>query len=155
MACGAAYTVVILPLHNSLHSQQALHFFLWLRELKALEQEKDSLWLGLHSLDRTRLWYQQRLQDNLSRSTSLGHNMCQEREFSSCMLRCQIQRVNGILGNLMCDACAWISPSLSEPSNSDLEQRWQHCTLTQTVSQQNLHISSLQLERDKLECQCT
>ncbi|XP_063049144.1 suppressor APC domain-containing protein 1 [Engraulis encrasicolus] len=202
MACGSSYTVAIVPLqHNGEPRQKALHFFLWLRELKALEQEKDSLWQGLECLERTRVWYQHRLQQNLHRTrTGTGHQQLrelkaleqekdnlwqgleyldrtrlwyqhrlqqnlhrtrtgtghQQSEFSSCMLRCRIQRVNGILGSLMSDACAWISPSPScQPLNSDWQQRWQHCTLSKTVSQQNLHISSLQLERDELECQNT
>ncbi|XP_062374340.1 suppressor APC domain-containing protein 1 [Sardina pilchardus] len=149
MACGASYTVVVLPLQNSRHSLEGLHFYLWLRELKALEQEKDCLWLGLQALDRTQLWYQQGLLHNHLRTAQLHHNMCEKREVSSCDLRCGLQRVNGTLGNLMSDACAWSS------SASDWEHRWQHTLLTQMVSQQNLHISSLQLYKDMLESQCT
>ncbi|XP_041942223.1 suppressor APC domain-containing protein 1 isoform X1 [Alosa sapidissima] len=147
MACGAAYTVVILPLQNSRHSLEGLHFYLWLRELKALEQEKDCLWLGLQSLDRTRLWYQQSLLQNHIRTADLSQNMCEESDGSSCLLRCELQRVNGTLGNLMSDASAWSSAS-------DWDHRWQHTLLTQMVSRQNLHISSLQLDKDMLESQC-
>ncbi|KAG5267111.1 hypothetical protein AALO_G00218110 [Alosa alosa] len=178
MACGAAYTVVILPLQNSRHSLEGLHFYLWLRELKALEQEKDCLWLGLQSLDRTRLWYQQSLlqnhirtadlsqnmceknhirtadlsqnmcEKNHIRTADLSQNMCEESDGSSCLLRCELQRVNGTLGNLMSDASAWSSAS-------DWDHRWQHTLLTQMVSRQNLHISSLQLDKDMLESQHT
>ncbi|XP_041942232.1 suppressor APC domain-containing protein 1 isoform X2 [Alosa sapidissima] len=148
MACGAAYTVVILPLQNSRHSLEGLHFYLWLRELKALEQEKDCLWLGLQSLDRTRLWYQQSLLQNHIRTADLSQNMCEESDGSSCLLRCELQRVNGTLGNLMSDASAWSSAS-------DWDHRWQHTLLTQMVSRQNLHISSLQLDKDMLESQYT
>ncbi|XP_076153359.1 uncharacterized protein LOC143136525 [Alosa pseudoharengus] len=163
MACGAAYTVVILPLQNSRHSLEGLHFYLWLRELKALEQEKDCLWLGLQSLDRTRLWYQQSLlqnhirtadlsqnmcEKNHIRTADLSQNMCEESDGSSCLLRCELQRVNGTLGNLMSDASAWSSAS-------DWDHRWQHTLLTQMVSRQNLHISSLQMDKDMLEqCVC-
>uniref|UniRef100_A0A3B5PSH5 Suppressor APC domain containing 1 n=1 Tax=Xiphophorus maculatus TaxID=8083 RepID=A0A3B5PSH5_XIPMA len=68
MACrlsaSGSYTVVIIPLRTSLHSQEALRFYLWVRRMKDLEQEKDALWSGLEVLEKGRLWYFQRLGEN-------------------------------------------------------------------------------------------
>ncbi|CAB1332730.1 unnamed protein product [Coregonus sp. 'balchen'] len=46
-AVWAAYTTVFIPLSSSLYSSKALHFFLRLKQMKELEQEKDSLLAGL------------------------------------------------------------------------------------------------------------
>lgn len=35
--------------------------FCQLKRLKALEREKDSMWIGLQVLDQARYWYQHRL----------------------------------------------------------------------------------------------
>ncbi|TRY54525.1 hypothetical protein DNTS_033392 [Danionella cerebrum] len=51
LASMASYTVVIVPLKNSL---DALRFFLWVKKLKDLEREKDLLWMGLQTLEVAR-----------------------------------------------------------------------------------------------------
>lgn len=38
-----------------------------IKRLKDLEQEKDALWCGLEFLDKARLWYLQRLEENRQR----------------------------------------------------------------------------------------
>uniref|UniRef100_A0A8B9H1H6 Suppressor APC domain containing 1 n=2 Tax=Astyanax mexicanus TaxID=7994 RepID=A0A8B9H1H6_ASTMX len=63
MAGDGSYTVVIVPLQNSLYSLDALRFFHWLKHLRALEREKDSLWMGLQVVEQTRLWYQHHLEN--------------------------------------------------------------------------------------------
>ncbi|CAG12139.1 unnamed protein product [Tetraodon nigroviridis] len=71
MACrphgSSSYTVVILPLRTSLHSLDALRFYLRVKHLKDLEKEKDVLFCGLEILEKTQLWYLQRLEGNRSR----------------------------------------------------------------------------------------
>uniref|UniRef100_A0A3B4A9D5 Suppressor APC domain containing 1 n=1 Tax=Periophthalmus magnuspinnatus TaxID=409849 RepID=A0A3B4A9D5_9GOBI len=69
MACHSpsfgSYTVAIIPFKTSLFSLDSLHFYLW--HLKHLEQEKDALWCGLEILEKARLWYLQRIQENRHR----------------------------------------------------------------------------------------
>ncbi|KAM8883267.1 suppressor APC domain-containing protein 1 [Synchiropus picturatus] len=68
MACRPrSYTIVIFPLRTSLFSLDALRFYLWIKHLKNLEQEKDALYSGLEVLEEARLWYLQRLEENCAR----------------------------------------------------------------------------------------
>uniref|UniRef100_A0A3B4U3E9 Suppressor APC domain containing 1 n=1 Tax=Seriola dumerili TaxID=41447 RepID=A0A3B4U3E9_SERDU len=76
MAChpsgSGSYTVVIFPLRTSLHSLDALRFYLWVRrEMMDLEREKDALWCGMEILENTRLWYLQRLEENRIRQDDI------------------------------------------------------------------------------------
>uniref|UniRef100_A0A3Q1I1U0 Suppressor APC domain containing 1 n=1 Tax=Acanthochromis polyacanthus TaxID=80966 RepID=A0A3Q1I1U0_9TELE len=75
MACpssgSASYTVVIIPLKTSLYSLDALRFYLWIKRLKDLEKEKDALCSGLEVLEKARLWYLQRLEENKSRQNRI------------------------------------------------------------------------------------
>uniref|UniRef100_A0A3P8T9P6 Suppressor APC domain containing 1 n=1 Tax=Amphiprion percula TaxID=161767 RepID=A0A3P8T9P6_AMPPE len=75
MACpssgSASYTVVIIPLKTSLYSLDALRFYLWIKRLKDLEKEKDTLCSGLEVLEKARLWYLQRLEENKSRQSRI------------------------------------------------------------------------------------
>ncbi|XP_056223241.1 suppressor APC domain-containing protein 1 isoform X2 [Seriola aureovittata] len=75
MAChpsgSGSYTVVIFPLRTSLHSLDALRFYLWIKRLKDLEREKDALWCGMEILENTRLWYLQRLEENRIRQDDI------------------------------------------------------------------------------------
>ncbi|XP_043091962.1 suppressor APC domain-containing protein 1 isoform X2 [Puntigrus tetrazona] len=65
MACD--YTVLIIPLQNSLYSPDALHCFHSLKKRRDLERQKDILWAGLQVVEQTQLWYQNRLKLNLQR----------------------------------------------------------------------------------------
>ncbi|KAI4904620.1 hypothetical protein NFI96_014620, partial [Prochilodus magdalenae] len=137
MACDGSYTVAIVPLQNSLYSLDALRFFHWvsscecLKRLKALEQEKDSLWMGLQVLEQTRFWYQHQLENISERHARIGTRDQEEEEGWSCALRCRLQRVNGSLGSLLNDACVWSSLAPDERDGSDWELRWNNATLTQ------------------------
>ena len=42
-----------------------------IKRMKDLEKEKDALWSGLEILEKTRLWYLQRLEENKARQDSI------------------------------------------------------------------------------------
>ncbi|XP_029969651.1 suppressor APC domain-containing protein 1-like [Salarias fasciatus] len=161
MACHPAgsgsYTVVIIPLRSSLHSLDALRFYLWVKRMKDLEREKDALWCGLEILEKARFWYLQRLDENRARQDSMesksGAVSFQEgaAEARSCLLRSRIQRANGSLGSVMCEPNVTSSsgPSLPE-AEADSDLRWHNSVLTQKVSDKNRRISLLEREKDAL-----
>ncbi|XP_018543003.1 suppressor APC domain-containing protein 1 [Lates calcarifer] len=161
MACrpsgSGSYTVVIIPLRTSLYSLDALRFYLWIKRMKDLEKEKDALWSGLEILERTRLWYLQRLEENRARQDDIETNSvfgsCQEgaAEVPPSLLRSRIQRVNGSLGSVMSEpnVMSRSDPSLLE-TVADSDLRWHNSVLTQEVSDKNRQISMLELEKDAL-----
>ncbi|XP_013875301.1 suppressor APC domain-containing protein 1 isoform X1 [Austrofundulus limnaeus] len=158
MACrlsgSGSYNVVVIPLRTSLCSLDALRFYLWIKRLKDLEKEKDALWSGLEILDRGRLWYHQRLEENRARwdiesriwSSSYQNELVEAR---SCLLRSQIQRVNGSLGSVMSEPNVSRNPWVSD-AVADSDLRWHNTALTQKVSDKNHQISLLELEKDAL-----
>ncbi|KAG8005685.1 Suppressor APC domain-containing protein 1 [Nibea albiflora] len=161
MACHpsgpGSYTVVIIPLRTSLYSLDALRFYLWIKRLKDLEKEKDALCSGLEILEKSRLWYLQRLEENRvkqsiveakSRITPSQEGVAEAR---SCLLRSRIQRVNGSLGSVMSEPNVTSSsiPSLPE-AVADSDLRWHNTVLTQVVCDKNRQISMLELEKDAL-----
>uniref|UniRef100_UPI0037E978DC suppressor APC domain-containing protein 2 n=1 Tax=Semicossyphus pulcher TaxID=241346 RepID=UPI0037E978DC len=154
---SGSYTVVIIPLKSSLHSLDALRFYLWIKRLRDLEREKDALCSGLEILEKARLWYLQRLEENRARQddieTESGVGPCQEGEAEArtCFLRSCIQRVNGSLGTVMSEPNVTSSsnPSLPE-AVADSDLRWHNTVLTQEVSDKNRRISLLELEKDAL-----
>ncbi|CAN9508268.1 unnamed protein product [Ophioblennius macclurei] len=161
MAChptsSGSYTVVIIPLKTSLHSLDALRFYLWVKRMKDLEREKDALWCGLEILEKARFWYVQRLDENRARQDSIdnksGTVSFQEgdAEARSCLLRSRIQRANGSLGSVMCEpnVMSNSNPSLPE-AVADSDLRWHNSVLTQKVSNKNRRISLLEREKDAL-----
>ncbi|KAL6116932.1 sapcd1 [Pungitius sinensis] len=161
MACrppgSGSYTVVIIPLRTGLYSLDALRFYLWVKRQKDLEKEKDALCCGLEILEKARLWYLQRLEENRAMQDRVeartGFSSCQggAAEARSCLLRSRIQRVNGSLGSVMCE------PNLTMGSNLSLqdavavsELQWRNILLTQEVSDKNRQISILESENDAL-----
>ncbi|XP_024143397.1 suppressor APC domain-containing protein 1 [Oryzias melastigma] len=158
MACRPAtsYSVVIIPLKTSLHSLDALRFYLWIRRLKDLEKEKDALWSGLEILEKARLWYLDQLKQNRARQNLEcwnGSGMSQrgEDEARSCLLRSRIQRANGRLGSVMSEpnVISNSNPSIPE-AVADSDLRWRNTVLTQEVTDKNRQISLLELEKDTL-----
>ncbi|XP_071389752.1 suppressor APC domain-containing protein 1 [Centroberyx affinis] len=158
MACrppSTSYTVVIIPLRTGLYSLDGLRFYLWIKRLKDLEREKDSLWSGLEVLEKARLWYHQRLEENrvqqasIEAQTGAGSRQEGAAEAWSCLLRSRIQRVNGSLGSVMSEPNVSSTPSLPD-AVADSDLRWHNTVLTQEVSDKNRQISMLELERDAL-----
>ncbi|XP_033911854.3 suppressor APC domain-containing protein 1 isoform X2 [Acipenser ruthenus] len=103
MACTASYTVVIIPLENSPWSSDALRFFLWLKRLKGLEQEKDCLCNGLSVLDRARFWYCQQIADLKERQQCISTEDTDD-IVGDFFLKSRIQEVNHCLEDLMSDS---------------------------------------------------
>ncbi|XP_029351138.1 suppressor APC domain-containing protein 1 [Echeneis naucrates] len=157
MAChpsgSGSYTVVIIPLRTSLHSLDALRFYLWIKRLKDLEKEKDTLWSGLEILEKARHWYLQRLKENRIRQDSIEAGSYQggAAETRSLLLRSRIQRANGSLGSVMTEPNVMSSsnPCLLE-TVADNDLRWHNSVLTQAVGDKNHQISMLELQKDKL-----
>ncbi|XP_034019662.1 suppressor APC domain-containing protein 1 [Thalassophryne amazonica] len=151
-----SYTVVIIPLRTSLNSLDALRFYLWIKRLKDLEREKDALWSGLQILEKARLWYHQQLeqnrtlQDNIEAKTGPLGQLRAVKTWS-CLLRSQIQRVNGSLGCVMTEPNVTSSsdPSLPE-AVTDSDLRWHNTVLTKEVSERNDQISALEMEKEAL-----
>ncbi|XP_035534515.1 suppressor APC domain-containing protein 1 [Morone saxatilis] len=161
MACrpsgSGSYTVVIIPFRTSLYSLDALRFYLWIKRLKELEKEKDALCSGLEILEKTRLWYLQRLEENRARQDHIeaknGGGCSQEgaAEVQSCLLRSRIQRVNGSLGSVMSEPNVTSSSNRSLPEAvADSDLRWHNTVLTHEVSHKNRRISMLELEKGAL-----
>ncbi|XP_075439381.1 suppressor APC domain-containing protein 1 isoform X2 [Ascaphus truei] len=95
MAVHAAYSVLILPLHR-----EALTFYLWLRHMKELEQERDALLDGLQLTERAREWYRDRLlETEQQRQLQCAEDPPPPLLGSSLLV--QIQEVNRILSDLM------------------------------------------------------
>lgn len=148
MACEGSYTILILPLQNSLYSPDALHSFYWLKRRRDLERQKDVLRAGLEIVEQTQLWYQTRLQLNSQRRISFSTESMDGQGRWSCALRSCLQRANGSLGSLMTDSCIWNNPE--ENGGSDWDVRWSNATLVKEVEQRNRQISMLELEKAHL-----
>uniref|UniRef100_A0A3Q0RQL3 Suppressor APC domain containing 1 n=1 Tax=Amphilophus citrinellus TaxID=61819 RepID=A0A3Q0RQL3_AMPCI len=148
MAChpsgSGSYTVVIIPLKTSVYSVDALRFYLWVRIEVDLEKEKDALWSGLEILEKARLWYLHRLEENRARQDSIesrsgfasrredGAELGVCPQARSCLLRSRIQRVNGSLGSVMSEPNAMSSSNSSLPeAAADRDIRWHNSVLTQ------------------------
>uniref|UniRef100_A0A8C5HUE6 Uncharacterized protein n=1 Tax=Gouania willdenowi TaxID=441366 RepID=A0A8C5HUE6_GOUWI len=104
-------------------------FMFQIKRMKDLEIEKDALWCGMEILEKARLWYIQRLQENRAQQENTAQR---ERIVHSCLLRSRIQRVNGSLGAVMSDpnGISIRKPNLSE-AEADSDLRWQNSVLTQ------------------------
>uniref|UniRef100_A0AAY4ELI5 Suppressor APC domain-containing protein 1 n=1 Tax=Denticeps clupeoides TaxID=299321 RepID=A0AAY4ELI5_9TELE len=130
MACAESYTVVIIPLQSSLYSMDAQRFFFWLKRLKDLEREKDSLWDGLQVVEQARLWYQQRLEQNTARHASVGTEV--RDEVALVLSEALLNPANPVSGQLLkFHFCLKVAFSA-----------------LQEVSKMNRHISKLELERN-------
>ncbi|KAJ1134366.1 hypothetical protein NDU88_000818 [Pleurodeles waltl] len=106
MAVRPGYAILILPLGSGLYSWDALNFFLWLRRMKELELERDSLLHGLDLVEKARDWYHQRLLESQHRQRNLGANggkkdfLADPYSNYGCALLARIQEVNLSLNNL-------------------------------------------------------
>ncbi|XP_053718270.1 suppressor APC domain-containing protein 1 [Synchiropus splendidus] len=151
MACRPrSYTIVIFPLRTSLFSLDALRFYLWIKHLKNLEQEKDALYSGLEVLEEARLWYLQRLEENCARQFGVLNRTIPAAQFSSSQLRSLIQRVNGSLGSVMSDSSCTSNLCVTD-TEEDSDLRWRNSVLTKEVGRQNRQISMLESEKESLQ----
>ncbi|XP_029625170.1 suppressor APC domain-containing protein 2 isoform X3 [Salmo trutta] len=123
-AVWAAYTTVFIPLSSSLYSSNALHFFLGLKQMKELEQEKDSLLAGLDVVERAREWYQTHIHNVTERQRHVGQsNHCtdfftesQKQSYMNVLLP-KLQEVNRCLNDLIsCSGAQSFPSSSSQPT---------------------------------------
>ncbi|XP_034775110.2 suppressor APC domain-containing protein 2 isoform X1 [Acipenser ruthenus] len=147
MACTASYTVVIIPLENSPWSSDALRFFLWLKRLKGLEQEKDCLCNGLSVLDRARFWYCQQIADLKERQQCISTEDTDD-IVGDFFLKSRIQEVNHCLEDLMSDSVSHKQPDCHQQVFNFLKE--QNRLLRQEVNEKSQRISHLEGERRDL-----
>ncbi|XP_078073362.1 suppressor APC domain-containing protein 2 [Mustelus asterias] len=160
------YTLVIIPLHSSL---DARHFFLWLKRMKDLEQQRDALWHGLEMVDRARDWYRQEIQ-SVHQRLRQGSEDSGENEYSPgslpkhvSLLQDKIQHVNYCLCDFISSAERVLLPQhptehpeaehLSSSKSRRLQQRTlnalkqQNYVLTKEVSRRSQWITQLEQEK--------
>ncbi|KAE8585400.1 hypothetical protein XENTR_v10021300 [Xenopus tropicalis] len=97
----AAYTILILPLQSS---REALTFYLWLRRMKELEQERDALLDGLQLVDKAREWYRDKLREaeqHKKLQCDMDLPMVPPPPLLGSSLMVQIQEVNRFLSYLI------------------------------------------------------
>ncbi|KAK7165551.1 hypothetical protein R3I94_003799 [Phoxinus phoxinus] len=164
-AVWVAYTTVFIPLSSRLFSSRALHFYLWLKQMKELEQEKDSLLAGLDVLERAREWYQtqihnitetQRLVGQSRHSTELLAESGQSR---MDVLLPKLQEISRCLRELISFSGKAVSSSDSLPagvSSSTAAPQAIHTLkehnrlLTQEVTEKSERITQLEQEKSAL-----
>ncbi|XP_066561820.1 suppressor APC domain-containing protein 1 [Amia ocellicauda] len=143
MASPGSYSVVIIPLQSSSHS--ALQFFLWLKRMKELEREKDSLYSGLEVLDQAHRWFCHRIWEIQRKQLPTEAEKVNASEPS--LYDSNIQRMKACLGSLICESavqescvCRVVRDSLTHRNR----------LLRQAVKERNLQISLLELEKEQL-----
>ncbi|KAL2100405.1 hypothetical protein ACEWY4_004799 [Coilia grayii] len=169
-AVWAAYTTVFIPLSSSLYSSKALHFFLWLKQMKELEQEKDSLLAGLEVVERAREWYQAQIHSVTERQRLVGQsNLCTDFLTESSQSRINVllpklQEVNRCLNDLIsCSGMQSLSPGAqpttispgAQPPTTAAPQaiqrlKDQNRLLTQEVTEKSERITQLEQEKSAL-----
>ncbi|KAL0965459.1 hypothetical protein UPYG_G00281510 [Umbra pygmaea] len=169
-AVWAAYTTVFIPLSSSLYSSKALHFFLWLKQMKELEQEKDALLAGLDVVERARDWYQTQIHNVTERQIHMGQrnqytqDLFTESQNQSRMniLLPKLQEANRCLNDLIsCSGMSFpssgaqptvISSSLQPPAPPQAIQRLkdQNRLLTKEVTDKSERITQLEQEKSAL-----
>ncbi|XP_038671861.1 suppressor APC domain-containing protein 2-like [Scyliorhinus canicula] len=169
MPLQAGYTLVIIPLHSSL---EAGRYFVWLKQMKKLEQQRDALWHGLEMVERARDWYHQEIQGIHQRlrhgGESLGDNDSAPRSLPSrvSLLQDKIQHVNYRLCDFISSAERVLLPHhyteqpdaehLSRGKDRRLQQRTldalkqQNYLLTKEVSRRSQWITQLEQEKSVL-----
>ncbi|KAI5089190.1 suppressor APC domain-containing protein 2 [Silurus meridionalis] len=165
----AAYTTVFIPLSSSLYSSKALHFFYWLKQMKELEQEKDSLLSGLDVVERAREWYQSQIHNVNERQRLIGqsgHLTDFLTESNQCRLNVllpKLQEVNRCLSELIsCSGMSFPSPNaqtsivspsvppVPAPPQAIQRLKDQNHLLTKEVTEKSERITQLEQEKSAL-----
>ncbi|MED6272831.1 hypothetical protein CHARACLAT_000771 [Characodon lateralis] len=170
-AVWAAYTTVFIPLSNSLYSSKALQFFLWLKQMKELEQEKDSLLSGLEVVERAREWYQGQIHNVTERQRQVGQSSHCAEFFADAspsrmnVLIPKLQEVNRCLNDLI--SCTGMpsfpsggaqtaavstnsQPPAPAPPHAIQRLKDQNRLLTQEVTEKSERIAQLEQEKSAL-----
>ncbi|XP_051546127.1 suppressor APC domain-containing protein 2-like [Myxocyprinus asiaticus] len=164
-AVWAAYTTVFIPLSSSLFSSKASSFYVWLKQMKELEQEKDSLLAGLDLLERAKEWYQTQIHNVTETQRQVGQSH-HATEFFTCQSRLDVllpklQEVTRCLNNLISfSRTALQSVSLLSVSGSCSAPpappqaihilKEQNRLLTQEVTEKSERITQLEQEKSAL-----
>ncbi|KAJ4926143.1 hypothetical protein JOQ06_008326 [Pogonophryne albipinna] len=164
----AAYTTVFIPLGSGLYSSKALHFFLWLKQMKELEQEKDSLLAGLEVVERARDWYQGQIHNVTERQRQVGQNshctdfFTEANQSRMNVLIPKLQEVNRCLNDLIscsgmqsfpssaAQTAANPQPPAPAPPQAILRLKDQNRLLTQEVTERSERITQLEQEKSAL-----
>ncbi|KAE8285031.1 Suppressor APC domain-containing protein 2 [Larimichthys crocea] len=169
-AVWAAYTTVFIPLSSSLYSSKALHFFLWLKQMKELEQEKDSLLAGLEVVERARDWYQGQIHNVTERQRQVGQSshctdfFTEANQSRMNVLIPKLQEVNRCLNDLIsCTGMSFPSstaqtaalsanaqPPGPAPPQAIQRLKDQNRLLTQEVTERSERIAQLEQEKSAL-----
>ncbi|KAK2819195.1 hypothetical protein Q5P01_024756 [Channa striata] len=168
-AVWAAYTTVFIPLSSSLYSSKALHFFLWLKQMKELEQEKDSLLAGLEVVERARDWYQGQIHNVTERQRQVGQSSNCTDFFTEAsqsrvnVLIPKLQEVNRCLNDLISSTgmhsfpssgIQTAAPSMNSqppaPQQAIHRLKDQNRLLTQEVTEKSERIAQLEQEKSAL-----
>ncbi|TDH02106.1 hypothetical protein EPR50_G00169440 [Perca flavescens] len=164
----AAYTTVFIPLSSSLYSSKALHFFLWLKQMKELEQEKDSLLAGLEVVERARDWYQGQIHNVTERQRQVGQSshcadfFTEANQSRMNVLIPKLQEVNRCLNDLIscsgmqsfpssaAQTAANPQPPAPAPPQAIQRLKDQNRLLTQEVTERSERIAQLEQEKSAL-----
>ncbi|XP_077594047.1 suppressor APC domain-containing protein 2 [Stigmatopora nigra] len=142
-----------------------------LKQMKELEQEKDSLLAGLEVVERARDWYQGQIHNVTERQRQVGQNsQCTDFFTEANQTRINIlipklQEVNRCLNDLIC--CTGMSPfppsggqtavhstssqpPVPAPSQAILRLKDQNRLLTQEVTEKSERIAQLEQEKSAL-----
>ncbi|KAL6463711.1 hypothetical protein MHYP_G00281020 [Metynnis hypsauchen] len=168
-AVWAAYTTVFIPLSSSLYSSKALHFFFWLKQMKELEQEKDTLLAGLDVVERARDWYQTQIHNITEKQRLVGQSshctdfLTESSQSRLNVLLPKLQEVNRCLNDLISySGMSFPSPTTQPSSISPRTQpvqappkaiqrlKDQNRLLTQEVTEKSERITQLEQEKSAL-----
>ncbi|XP_053578060.1 suppressor APC domain-containing protein 1 isoform X1 [Bombina bombina] len=153
MAVPAAYTIIIVPLYSS---REALTFYMWLRRMKELEQERDALLDGVQLVDRAQEWYKERLHEAEKQRElrcSKDPPLVPPPPLLGTSLMVQIQEVNRFLSDLISPSEKGVrrQPSFNSRHSDILTSlKHQNKQLTRELSAQNERIWKLQRENEAL-----
>ncbi|TRY55087.1 hypothetical protein DNTS_034514 [Danionella cerebrum] len=160
-----SYTTVFIPLSSSLFSNKAVSFYLWLKQMKELEQQKDSLLSALEVLDQSRDWFQGQIQNVTEAQRILGQRPGAGEPFSEStpsrldVLLPRLQELTRTLSELIAHSKTTLpsSSALSDPGSSSaapaqaLHTLKEHNRLlTQEVSEKSDRIVQLEQEKSAL-----
>ncbi|XP_057180648.1 suppressor APC domain-containing protein 2 [Triplophysa rosa] len=133
-----------------------------LKQMKELEQEKDSLLAGLDVLDRAREWYQTQIHNVIETQRHVGQSHSTASSTGSCPSRLDVllpklQDVTRCLSDLISFSAttfpsAVVSPPASVPAPPQAIQviKEQNRLLTQEVSEKSDRITQLEQEKSAL-----
>ncbi|XP_037121620.1 suppressor APC domain-containing protein 2 isoform X2 [Syngnathus acus] len=142
-----------------------------LKQMKELEQEKDSLLAGLEVVERARDWYQGQIHNVTERQRQVGQNSQSTDFFTEAnqsrinILIPKLQEVNRCLNDLIC--CTGMSsfpssggqtaghsttpqPPVPAPPQAILRLKDQNRLLTQEVTEKSKRIAQLEQEKSSL-----